>query len=54
MTAGQAVVAVCITTMFVPCIANIVAMFRLLGARAAILEVLAINASAFLLAGGLH
>jgi ferrous iron transport protein B len=54
LSAGQAVVAVSITTMFVPCIANIVAMVRLLGARAALLEVLAINVSAFLLAGGLH
>jgi ferrous iron transport protein B len=54
LTAGQAVVAVSITTMFVPCIANIIAMFRLLGARAAVIEVLLINASAFLLAGGLH
>jgi ferrous iron transport protein B len=54
LTAGQAVVAVAITTMFVPCIANIIAMFRLLGARAAAIEVLLINVSAFLLAGGLH
>jgi ferrous iron transport protein B len=54
LTAGQAVVAVAITTMFVPCIANIIAMFRLLGPRAAVVEVLGINVSAFLLAGGLH
>ena len=54
LSAGQAVVAVSITTMFVPCIANIIAMFRLLGARVALVEVLSINVSAFLLAGGLH
>lgn len=52
--AAQAVVAVCITTMFVPCIANIVSMFKVLGWKAGLAEVLAINVSAFALAGLLN
>jgi ferrous iron transport protein B len=52
--AVQAVVAVSITTMFVPCIANIVSMFRVLGWKAALAETLAINVSAFALAGALN
>ena len=52
--AAQAVVAVSITTMFVPCIANIVSMFRVLGWKAALAETLAINVSAFALAGALN
>ena len=52
--AAQAVVAVSITTMFVPCIANIVSMFRVLGWKAALAETRAINVSAFALAGALN
>ena len=54
INAVQAVVAVSITTMFVPCIANIVSMFRVLGWKAALAETLAINVSAFALAGALN
>ncbi|MCX7029115.1 MAG: ferrous iron transporter B [Spirochaetes bacterium] len=54
LNASQAVVAVSITTMFVPCIANIVSMFRVLGWKAGLTETLAINVSAFALAGVLN
>jgi ferrous iron transport protein B len=54
INAPQAVVAVSITTMFVPCIANIVSMFRVLGWKAGLTETLAINVSAFALAGVLN
>jgi ferrous iron transport protein B len=54
LNASQAVVAVSITTMFVPCIANIVSMFRVLGWKAGLAETLAINVSAFALAGVLN
>jgi ferrous iron transport protein B len=47
----QAIVAVAITTMFVPCLANIVAMCRQLGARTGLWITLAINVSSFALAG---
>ncbi len=40
--------------MFVPCIANIVSMFRVLGWKAGLAETLAINVSAFALAGVLN
>jgi ferrous iron transport protein B len=50
----QSIVAVTITIMFVPCVANIVAMCRQVGVRAGILITLAINLSSFVLAGGLH
>jgi ferrous iron transport protein B len=52
--AAQAVVAVSITTMFVPCIANVVSMFKVLGWKAGLAETLAINVSAFGLAGVLN
>ncbi len=52
--AAQAVVAVSITTMFVPCIANVVSMFKVLGWKAGLAETLAINVSAFALAGVLN
>jgi ferrous iron transport protein B len=54
LNAVQAVVAVSITTMFVPCIANIVAMFRVLGWKAGLTETITINVSAFALAGLLY
>jgi ferrous iron transport protein B len=50
----QCIVAVTITTMFVPCFANIMAMIKELGARRAITMAVIINASAFLIAAGLN
>jgi ferrous iron transport protein B len=50
----QSIVSVTITIMFVPCVANIVAMCRQVGLRAGLLITLAINLSSFLLAGALH
>jgi ferrous iron transport protein B len=50
----QSVVAVVITTMFVPCFANIVAMCKELGTRTGLLITLIINVSAFFLAGVLN
>jgi len=46
----QCIVAVTITTMFVPCLANIMAMIKELGPRRALTMVIIINASAFLIA----
>ena len=54
LTAIQSLVAVVITTMFVPCIANIVAMFKEAGIKAGIIMTAAINVSSFILAGGLR
>ncbi|MHC4735578.1 MAG: ferrous iron transporter B, partial [Planctomycetota bacterium] len=50
----QCIVAVTITTMFVPCFANIMAMIKELGARRALTMAVVINASAFLIAGCLN
>jgi ferrous iron transport protein B len=50
----QSIVAVVITTMFVPCFANIVAMCRQLGVAKAVAVTLVINLSSFFLAGLLH
>ena len=50
----QCIVAVTITTMFVPCFANIMAMIKELGARRALTMAVIINASAFLIAGLLN
>jgi len=50
----QCIVAVTITTCFVPCFANIMAMIKELGAKRALTMALAINASAFLIAGLLN
>lgn len=50
----QSIVAVSITTMFVPCVANIAAMFKEIGWKAGLAVALSINASAFALAGGLN
>ena len=47
----QSITAVVITTMFVPCVANIVAMCRVLGTRRGLAVTLAINVVAFALAG---
>ena len=50
----QCIVAVAITTMFVPCFANIMAMIKELGPRRALTMAVIINASAFLIAGALN
>ncbi len=50
----QSIIAVVITTMFIPCIANIVAMFKEIGAKAGIIMTLSINVSSFILAGALR
>ena len=50
----QCIVAVTITTMFVPCFANIVAMFKELGAKSALPMVITINGTSFLIAGALN
>jgi len=50
----QAIVAVVLTTMFVPCFANIVAMCKELGVKTGIGMTLAINISSFILAGALN
>jgi ferrous iron transport protein B len=54
LTYIQSIVAVVITTMFVPCFANIVAMCRQLGTARGIAVTLIINVSSFVLAGALH
>jgi len=50
----QCVVAVTITTMFVPCFANIVAMCKRMGVKTGLAMTIAINASSFVLAGILN
>ncbi len=50
----QCIVAVTITTMFVPCFANIVSMIKELGVKKALIMVVTINISAFILAGILN
>ena len=50
----QCIVAVTITTMFVPCFANIMAMFKELGVKRALSMAVIINASSFLIAGVLN
>jgi len=50
----QSIISVVITTMFVPCIANIVAIFKELGAKTGLVMVLSINLVSFLLAGILN
>ena len=50
----QSIVAVVITTMFVPCFANIVAMCRTIGVGKGIVSTLVINISSFVLAGILN
>ena len=47
----QSIIAVVITTMFVPCIANIVAVFRELGTKQGLVVTLSINIMSILLAG---
>lgn len=50
----QCIVAVTITTMFVPCFANVMAMIKELGTKTALGMTLAINISAFVIAGALN
>ena len=50
----QVIVAVVITTMFVPCFTNIVAMCRQIGVSKGLLMTVTINLSSFVLAGILH
>jgi ferrous iron transport protein B len=50
----QCIVAVVITTMFVPCFANIVAMCKQMGIKTGLAMAFAINISAFILAGILN
>ncbi|MEW5946431.1 MAG: ferrous iron transport protein B [bacterium] len=50
----QCIVAVTVTTMFVPCFANIMAMIKELGAKSAITMVVVINMSAFAIGGVLN
>ena len=50
----QCIVAVTLTTMFVPCLANIVAMIKELGLRVALSMVVIINATAIFIAGILN
>jgi ferrous iron transport protein B len=50
----QCIVAVVITTMFVPCFANIMAMIKELGTTRAIVMTVIINASSFIIAGCLN
>jgi len=50
----QCIVAVTITTMFVPCFANIVAMCKEMGVKTGLSMTVAINASSFILAGILN
>lgn len=50
----QCIVSVTITTMFVPCLANIVSMIKELGMKSALIMVIIINVSAFVLSGTLN
>jgi ferrous iron transport protein B len=50
----QCIVTVVITTMFVPCFANVVAMCKQMGIKTGLAMALAINVSAFILAGILN
>lgn len=54
LDAIQSIIAVVVTTMFVPCFANIVAMFKEAGAKAGIIMLIGINISTVLLAGMLN
>jgi len=50
----QCIVAVTITTMFVPCFANIIAMCKEMGVKTGLAMTVAINMSSFVLAGALN
>ncbi len=51
---SQSIIAVVVTTMFIPCFANIVAIFKEAGIKAGILMLLALNISTILLGGALN
>jgi len=51
---SKSITAVVVTTMFIPCFANIVAIFKEAGVKAGILMLLAINISTILLGGALN
>ena len=51
---SQSIIAVVVTTMFIPCFANIVAIFKEAGVKAGILMLLALNISTILLGGALN
>lgn len=50
----QCIVAVFLTTMFVPCFANVVSMCKMVGVRTGLIMTVAINGSAFLFGGMLY
>ena len=50
----QSIVAVVIITMFVPCFNNVMAMIKEVGVKAGLIQVVTINASAFLVGGILN
>lgn len=54
LNAVQSIIAVVVTTMFIPCFANIVAMFKEAGVKVGILMLIGINVSTILLAGMLN
>ncbi|MDC7222987.1 MAG: nucleoside recognition domain-containing protein, partial [Spirochaetales bacterium] len=54
LTVRQTILAVVLTTMFVPCFANMVAMVKESGRKTGLLMILAINISSLILAGGLN
>jgi ferrous iron transport protein B len=54
LTVRQTILAVVLTTMFVPCFANMVAMVKETGKKTGLLMILAINISSLILAGGLN
>lgn len=54
LTVRQTILAVVLTTMFVPCFNNMVAMVKESGRRTGLLMILAINVSSLILAGGLN
>ncbi len=54
LDAIQCVVAVFLTTMFVPCFNNIISMCKMVGVKTGLLMIVVINGSAFLLAGLLY
>jgi len=50
----QSIVAVVLTTMFVPCLANIIAIFKECKLKVALIMVLTINSTSFIIAGFLN
>lgn len=54
LTAIQSIIAVVVTTMFIPCFANIVAMFKEAGWKAGVVMLIGINLTTIALAGALN